>query len=108
MGSIIFAVESGGDVHMFQDEQAAASYLEPQDVEQGEYEIYLEDGTIVEASVARKFLSPSRTVLTITSKRDPHRLRKLLVAYLGRLNAKLEESAELGEVVRVVRRSLER
>lgn len=105
MTTLLIAVESGGDVHVFANERDASSYLEPQDVANGEYEIYQENGTKVEASVVRQpgFAKPMKTVLTVTTEERPERLAQLLRSFLQQLPVQGVDGAGLPELVRLVR-----
>lgn len=107
MTTLLIAVESGGDVHVFADEHDASSYLEPQDVANGEYEIYRENGTKVQASAVRQpgFAKPMKTVLTVTTEERPERLAQLLRNYLQRLEVQGLDGAGLPELVRLARQN---
>ena len=103
MEHLVFAIETGGEVHAFANGRDAAAYIEAEDVLRNEYEIYLDDGTVVEAIVSQSgFLSPKIVALKDTDKQRPDRLRQLLIQYLDRIDVEVGKDRDLSSLAQLV------
>jgi hypothetical protein len=68
----------GNDVSAHPSLQAAADHVEPIDVENGEFDFFAEDGTVLVSETP----PGGRVVLRPTSDRRPDQLRQRLLGYL--------------------------
>jgi hypothetical protein len=97
----IVAVERGGEVHVFLSVEEAESYIEPTDVEHGEYDIFDRSGAVLAATIekASTLLAPKTVRLADSGESDSAALEKHLRGYIARLKQEPAEGASLDQLV---------
>ena len=82
----IIVIDSGGDIALFDSIDSAESYIEPIDVDNGEYQIFDSQGRTMLPKVkfGKGFLSPSRVALEVSEVVCATDLRSAIQGYLGR------------------------
>lgn len=107
MQTSILAIEGKGEIHFFDSPEEAEAYMEPIDIQNGEYEIFNPQGFIILASVEKKkgVLAPERVRLTLSSRQEADYLRTSLESYLQRLKVNIQPGSSLESLVELLKRN---